>query len=293
MNKRPSSDGGWTLARGWRALLGSDRRQADVAQLVARIKDSRLFDAAAYSRLNKVSGSEDELIQHYVRNNASARPEGHAERAAAFYDLVAASYDGLVANHWAGPNIAFGLIYPRFRAGETIVDLGVGTGLSAASFHRAGGRIIGLDASRVMLDKCRERGTCARVIEWDLAKTPYPLEANSADHVVCSGAAHFLGNIGEFVGEAARLLRTNGFFYFDVMHPARDEKITAAGGLVTAVQLKVHFHEHTDLLALFAHNGLQLVTSFPFLIVEEVFKTDGFVGTARFGFRAYLCKRSA
>jgi len=274
-------------------LFGSGPKPEEATKAIAKIADSRLFDAAAYGRLNNVSGTEQELIQRYVRDtDTAARSGGEAKRAAAFYDMVASSYDTLVTNHWMGPYIAFGLLYPRFRSGDAIVDLGVGTGLSAASFHRAGGRVIGLDASPEMLQKCRERGICERVVEWDLAKTPYPLEATSADHVVCSGAAHFLGDMDRFLREASRILRHDGFLYFDVMLPEAGQGITAPAGRISAAELQVHFHQHAHLLALFQQNGLKPLASFPFLSIEEIFRTDGFVGTARFGFRAYLCRKT-
>jgi hypothetical protein len=40
--------------------------------------------------------------------------------------------------NWLGPEVVFGLVYEYVKPGETLLDLGIGSGLSSIRFHQAG-----------------------------------------------------------------------------------------------------------------------------------------------------------
>lgn len=64
------------------------------------------------------------------------------------YDRKAEEYD------WRGPEVAFGLSYAFVSPGESVLDIGIGTGLSSVLFHKAGLRVYGMDVSPQMLEAC-------------------------------------------------------------------------------------------------------------------------------------------
>ncbi len=59
--------------------------------------------------------------------------------------------------NWLDPEIVFGLAYQDTAPGETILDVGIGTGLASVLFHKAGLRVKGMDFSSEMLEVCRKK----------------------------------------------------------------------------------------------------------------------------------------
>jgi ubiquinone/menaquinone biosynthesis C-methylase UbiE len=53
---------------------------------------------------------------------------------------------------WFGPEILFGLSFKYLQPNQSILDLGIGTGLSSVLFHKAGLEVHGLDNSPEMLE---------------------------------------------------------------------------------------------------------------------------------------------
>jgi len=142
------------------------------------------------------------------RQAAGAREPGGRPRA------VAGAYDEEAeATGWFGPEIAFGLAYASIRPGESIVDLGIGTGLAAQLFRTAGLRVTGVDVATEMLDVCRAKGL-TRLVRHDLTVAPYPFASGSFDHAVCVGVMQFVADLSPVFAETARLLRAGGTFVF-------------------------------------------------------------------------------
>ena len=126
---------------------------------------------------------------------------------------------------WYAPNVLFGLMYRHIREGETLLDIGIGTGLASVLFHKAGLVINGIDSSKSMLEQCRQRNMASRLVEHDLGQSPWPLETGSFDHAVSTGVTHLLGELEIMVAETARLIRPGGTLGFDF-----SEYETGSGG---------------------------------------------------------------
>ncbi len=126
------------------------------------------------------------------------------------------------ATGWLGAEVAFGLMYRHIQPGQSILDIGIGTGLGSVLFKKAGLRVYGIDRSREMLDACRRKGI-AELTRHDLLDPPYPYDRESIDHAVCLGVLHFFGDCSLVFGEAARILRKGGFFAFTVGDRSEDE----------------------------------------------------------------------
>jgi len=114
---------------------------------------------------------------------------------------------------WYGPEIVFGLAYASVRAGESILDIGIGTGLSSALFRRAGLAVHGMDHDPAMLEACRKKGF-GNLTDHDLRDLPYPYEPGSMDHALCLGVFHFFSDPSPILREAARIIRPGGLFLF-------------------------------------------------------------------------------
>jgi SAM-dependent methyltransferase len=155
---------------------------------------------------------------------AGARSPGERRRA------VADAYDEEAeATGWFGPEIAFGLAYASIRPGESIVDLGIGTGLAAQLFRAAGLQVTGVDVATEMLDACRAKGF-TRLVRHDLTVAPYPLASGTFDHAVCVGVLQFIADLSLVVAETARLLRTGGTFVFVTGDRSEEEPVSVAVG---------------------------------------------------------------
>ena len=85
---------------------------------------------------------------------------------ASHYDSKAEEYN------WRGPEVVFGLSYSFVNPGESVLDIGIGTGLGSALFHKAGLHVYGMDVSTEMLDACRSKGFATDLKKHDLGSTP-------------------------------------------------------------------------------------------------------------------------
>ena len=139
---------------------------------------------------------------------------------AALHDAYAAEYDAqVVAYESYVAEALFGLCYAFIAPGERLLDLGIGSGLSAAPFARAGLRVSGMDFSAAMLDRCRAKGFVEDLRQHDLQQTPWPYAGASFDHVIACGVFHFLSELAAVFAEAGRILRPGGLLAFSTKWP--------------------------------------------------------------------------
>ena len=74
---------------------------------------------------------------------------------------TAATYDDEAeGTGWLAPEVAFGMTYTYVQPGQSILDIGIGTGLGSVLFQKAGLEVYGMDISPQMLDRllplCRQ-----------------------------------------------------------------------------------------------------------------------------------------
>ena len=106
----------------------------------------------------------------------------------------------------------FGLSYSFINPGQSVLDIGIGTGLGSALFHKAGLLVYGMDVSTEMLEACRSKGFAADLKKHDLTVEPYPYDEASLDHAVCLGVLNVFKDLRLVFREVARVLRDNGVF---------------------------------------------------------------------------------
>lgn len=130
-------------------------------------------------------------------------------------EMILAYDEEAEASGWFGPEVAFGLTYTHVQPGQSMLDIGIGTGLGSILFLKAGLKIHGMDISPQMLDACRSKGFSSLHLH-DVIKPPYPFDPESMDHAVCTGVFQFFSDLSPFFQEAGRILRDNGLFIFVV-----------------------------------------------------------------------------
>ena len=177
------------------------------------------------------------------------------------YDRKAEEYD------WRGPEVVFGLTYAFTQPGESVLDLGIGTGLGSVLFHKAGLHVHGMDISPEMLKACREKGFAADLREHDLTVEPYPYDEASLDHAVCLGVLHLVGDLRPVFREVARILRDNGFFAFVITDCGPEEEDRSVVGpecRQSDSSAGMYRHAAEEIGGLLSDNGFVLVRSLEF-----------------------------
>lgn len=131
------------------------------------------------------------------------------------YKEFAGDYDRQVREYDSyGHDVLFGMCFEFVQAGEKLLDIGIGTGLSSEHFAALGLQVYGLDTSEEMLRACRSKGFTRELSRFDMARDSIPYDAEFFHHVISCGALHFLGDLDGLFSEIARVLKPGGVFAF-------------------------------------------------------------------------------
>jgi predicted TPR repeat methyltransferase len=189
---------------------------------------------------------------------------------------------------WHGPAVVFGLAFPFTNPGETVLDIGIGTGLGSVLFHKAGLRVFGMDISSDMLEACRKKGFAARLVRHDLTEIPYPFDDASCDHIVSTGVFQFFSDLDPVFAEVRRILADGGTFVFITGDRGPDEPAevvvgpehTGSGAPVTMYRLTPE-----QVAGRLEKNGFRLIDSVGFPVWMDARRS------AKFPLRAYLARK--
>src|SRR5512146_574871 len=132
----------------------------------------------------------------------------------------AASADGYdeqaKQTNWLGPDVVFGLTYEFIHSGESLLDVGIGSGLSSIPFHKAGLRIFGLDASSEVLRVCAAKSFAEDLKLHDLRELPLPYASGSFRHLISVAVLNSFRDLGPLMREFARIMDGQGILAFTV-----------------------------------------------------------------------------
>ena len=133
------------------------------------------------------------------------------------HDNFASNYDNQAKEyHSHGHDVLFGMCYEYLSSNSTLLDLGIGTGLSSANFAKAGLKIIGLDGSAGMLHECEKKDFACELQQYDITNVPYPFNEASFTIVICCSVFHFFADFNNIVKESHRLLDNSGILAFTI-----------------------------------------------------------------------------
>jgi len=145
------------------------------------------------------------------------------------HDDEAARYDQQVREYeYHVHDVLFGMSFEYIKAGDRLLDIGIGTGLASLPFARAGLEIYGFDASTEMLKMCESKSFAKELKIFDLRDTPFPYSDGCFDHVISSGVFHFFGELSAIVKDVSRVMKPGGVFAFTVAAESSGEDETTS-----------------------------------------------------------------
>ena len=148
-----------------------------------------------------------EVEYHFEMGRALAERLGYPP---AMLDKISAD----AINSFAGVGYYFDLL--QLQEGETVVDLGSGSGLDvfyAAQEVGALGEVIGIDMTDEQLDKSaalRDKDGLSQVIFYKSYIEDLPVISNSIDAVISNGVINLSSEKAKVFQEAARILKQGG-----------------------------------------------------------------------------------
>jgi predicted TPR repeat methyltransferase len=168
-------------------------------------------------------------------------------------NIFAPDYDRVVpSNGWCAPEIVFDLMSDHIRSGDTLLDIGIGTGLSALPFKNAGLTIYGVDGSTEMIKICESKKIASDLKLCDLSTSCFPYESAFFNHVISAGVFHLLGDLNQIISEVSRVLLKGGLLCltFDDLTRESDKKgnVLSDGDIIEHIndKSKIKSYRHSD-----------------------------------------------
>jgi predicted TPR repeat methyltransferase len=174
--------------------------------------------------------------------------------------------------HWFGPEVVFGLTYEFVKHGDSLLDLGIGSGLSSILFHKAGVRVYGLDGSNEILQICAAKGFVAELKHHDLRALPLPYASNFCNHIVSVAVLNSFRDLDALFQEVVRIVKGHGIFAFTVedQQPGQEDSyainrvdVFKKAKVETAVTLFRHSDSYIN--QLLDQSGFELLKALEFL----------------------------
>jgi len=186
------------------------------------------------------------------------------------HDESAAEYDRLAREYrWLAPEALFGLCFEYVQPGERLLAIGIGTGLCAAPFAKAGLQVFGLDASPEMLNVCRSKGIAADLKQFDICTRPWPYPDGYFDHMIACGMLHFLDDLAPVFQETARVVRMGGLYAFTTKAPRPEHEPGAHSSKYSTEVISgvpIFSHRKAYLEALMTNFGFELLKDLEFWV---------------------------
>ena len=134
------------------------------------------------------------------------------EKVSVYKELVG-NYDNQIREYDSyGHDVLFGMSFEFVKTDQKLLDIGIGTGLASIPFSRIGLKVYGLDTSQEMLNACQSKSFTQVLNLCDMADERIPYEEHYFDHVICCGAMHFVGDLGNLFTEVKRVMKPGGIF---------------------------------------------------------------------------------
>lgn len=145
---------------------------------------------------------------------------------------------------------------------NSILELGCGTGKNTVFLAQIGETVQALDFSEGMIEKARQkvRAQNVRFAMADLTQR-WPSEDAAYDLIVCNLVLEHIESLSFIFSEAFRVLRREGRFLLNELHPFRqyEGKKARFGSEGGVTEIPAFVHHISDFLDAASNNGLGLV----------------------------------
>ena len=217
-----------------------------------------------------------------------------SKKALKMSDDFASEYDKSVGSmHWYGPEVLFGLMYEYLEKGQSLLDIGIGTGMSARFFYQAGLQIYGVDGSEEMLKICKNKKISDGLEKLDLTIPAEPFPGKKFDHIISNGVFHIIGDLEPVFKTINLKINSDGFLGFTVDDKVISEKDDYTESETEGIYYKKHVqsgliiykHQEKYVLKLLQRSGYELMKKLKFLafLDEE--------NHISYYFKAYIAKK--
>ena len=173
-------------------------------------------------------------------------------------------------NHWTSPDTLFNLCKEFLNTHQILLDIGIGTGLSAIPFKKAGLKIYGLDNSEHMLEICGSKNIADELRLHDLNILPIPYSDQKFDTIIANGVFHLTGYIESLFNDINRLLKPNGIFAFTVDIYKPNDSIDYSSTGVKGIWQKINKEHNFVTFKHSVHYIEELLAAFNFYYVKEL-----------------------
>jgi len=197
-----------------------------------------------------------------------------SKKALKMSDDYASEYDESVGSkHWYGPEVLFGLMYEYLEKGQSLLDVGIGTGMSARFFHQAGLQIYGVDGSGEMLKICKKKGIANDLEKLDLTIFSEPFPDKKFNHIISNGVFHIIGDLEPVFKILSLKIKSGGIFGFTVDDKVISEKDDYREFKIEGIYYKKHVqsdiviykHQEEYILDILQRFGYELLKKLKFL----------------------------
>jgi predicted TPR repeat methyltransferase len=206
------------------------------------------------------------------------------------HDEQAAEYDQQARDYkWFGHDLLFGMSFEYVSSHESLLDIGIGTGLSSQAFAEVGLDIFGIDGSVEMLNICKSKGFAKEIKLFDLKSGPLPYPDSSFNHAVSCGVFHIFGDLEVLFGEVSRVVKPGGIFAFTtLLHVSgRDEQAEGySESSAFEAEARAFLHSDRYIEELLKHHGFEKVKELKFMASSGLGDLDDLLC------KAYVARRS-
>ena len=188
-------------------------------------------------------------------------------------------------SNWIGPEVVFGLSYGHIDPQDTILDIGIGTGLSSLLYYKAGLKVYGIDNSQRMLEACAAKRIAEDLQQHDLLQVPYPYGDHSIHHAISAGVFHIFNDLSPIFSEVARIIMPKGIFVFTVMDykSGEEQTISMQSDEYPGKNFTIYRYNETEIDELLAIHGFVRLKVLEFFVNHAQKRTR---------LSAYLAQRS-
>jgi predicted TPR repeat methyltransferase len=167
------------------------------------------------------------MLQVLADPTVSRAPPAYVE---AHFDAFADRFDHQLVEllDYRAPELMADLLAQHADGLDEILDLGCGTGLSAAPLARFGGRLTGVDLSGAMLAKAAERQTYGRLVQAD-AVAFLREHPGAFDLVFSADVLIYFGDLADLLSAATQALRPGGYLAISIELSDQDWTVLTSG----------------------------------------------------------------